>query len=71
MKWNKIVKEGIDPMNPAVIRSKKGHATFLRTQLGDVLCELPGVIDVDSEDDQTLVVTYKDGGTCHVNITED
>jgi hypothetical protein len=70
MKWKKIVKEEIDPNNPAITRSKMGHATFLRSQLGDVLEELPGVISVDSEDDQTLIVVYKDGGQCHVTITE-
>ena len=70
MKWKKIVKEGIDPKNPAIIRSKRGHATFLRTQLADKMALLPGVISVDSEDDKTLIVVYKDGGQCYVTITE-
>lgn len=43
---------------------------FLRTQLVDALLDLPGVDFVDAEDDNTLLVTYTDGGLCHVRITE-
>lgn len=70
MKWNKIVKEGLNKHNSAIIKSRKGHATFLRTQLVDALLDLPGVDFVDAEDDNTLLVTYTDGGLCHVRITE-
>lgn len=42
---------------------------FLRTQLVDALLD-SGVDFVDAEDDNTLLVTYTDGGLCHVRITE-